>query len=110
MKVKWKSLSRVQLFVTPWIVASTLLCPWDLPGQNSGVGSYSLLQGIFPTQGLNLGLLHGRQILYFLRASLIAQLVKNLPAMQKTPVQFLSQEDPLEKGLATHSSILGLPL
>ena len=43
-------------------------------------------------------------------ASLIAQLVKNLPAMQKTLVQFLGQEDPLEKGKATHSSILGLPL
>ena len=44
------------------------------------------------------------------RASLIAQLVKNLPAMQETLVQFLGQEDPLEKGSATHSSILGLPL
>ena len=33
-----------------------------------------------------------------IRASLIAQLVKNLPAMQKTPVQFLGEEDPLEKG------------
>ena len=43
-------------------------------------------------------------------ASLIAQLVKNLPAMQETPVLFLGQEDPLEKGKATHSSILGLPL
>ena len=43
-------------------------------------------------------------------ASLIAQLVKNLPAMQETPVQFLGGEDPLEKGQATHSSILGLPL
>ena len=32
------------------------------------------------------------------RASLIAQLVKNLPAVQKTPVQFLGWEDPLEKG------------
>ena len=31
-------------------------------------------------------------------ASLIAQLVKNLPAMQETPVQFLGQEDPLERG------------
>ena len=39
-------------------------------------------------------------------ASLIAQLVKNLPAMQDTLVQFLSQEDPLEEGQATHSSIL----
>ena len=43
------------------------------------------------------------------RASLVAQLVKNLPAMQETPVQFLGQEDPLEKGQATYSSILGLP-
>ena len=45
-----------------------------------------------------------------LQYSLIAQLVKNPPAMQETPVQFLGQEDPLEKGEATHSSILGLPL
>ena len=43
-------------------------------------------------------------------ASLIAQLVKNSSAMQETPVQFLGQEDLLEKGWATHSSILGLPL
>ena len=42
------------------------------------------------------------------QASLIAQLVKNPPAMQETPVQVLGQEDPLEKGQATHSSILGL--
>ena len=36
----------------------------------------------------------------------MAQTVKNLPAMQETWVRFLSQEDPLEKGMATHSSIL----
>ena len=40
------------------------------------------------------------------RASLVAQLVKNLPAMQETPVQFLGREGPLEMGKATHSSIL----
>ena len=40
------------------------------------------------------------------RASLIAQLVKNLPAMQETLVRSLGWEDPLEKGMATHSSIL----
>ena len=40
------------------------------------------------------------------RASLVAQLVKNLPALQETPVRFLSWEDPLEQGKATHSSIL----
>ena len=43
-------------------------------------------------------------------ASLVAQLVKNLPAMQETWVQFLGWEDPLENRKATHSSILGLPL
>ena len=42
-------------------------------------------------------------------AALIAQLVKNPPVMQETLVRFLSQEDPLEKGLAINSSILGLP-
>ena len=41
-----------------------LYSPWSSPGQNTGVGSLSLLQGIFPTQGLNPGLLHCRQILY----------------------------------------------
>ena len=39
-------------------------------------------------------------------ASLVVQLVKNLPAMQETWVQSLGWEDPLEKGQATHSSIL----
>ena len=43
---------------------------------------------------------------FFIRASLIAQLVKNLPAMQKTWIRSLGWEDPLEKGKATHSSIL----
>ena len=40
------------------------------------------------------------------RASLVAQTVKNLPAMQEAWVQSLGQKDPLEKGMATHSSIL----
>ena len=44
--------------------------------------------------------------LYFHWVFLIVQLVKNPPAMQETPVQFLSWEDPLEKGMATDSSIL----
>ena len=38
--------------------------PWNSPGQNTGVGSLFLLQGIFPTQGSNPGLLHCGQILY----------------------------------------------
>ena len=43
-----------------------LLCPWDFPSQNTGVGCHFLLQGIFPTQRLNPGLLHCRQIFYCL--------------------------------------------
>ena len=45
----------------------------------------------------------------YLWASLVAQLVKNPPAMKETLVQFLGWEDSLEKGWATHSSILELP-
>ena len=41
--------------------------------------------------------------------SLVAQMVKNPPAVQETPVQFLGCEDPLKKGQATHFCILGLP-
>ena len=41
-----------------------LYSPWNSPGQNTGVGSLSLLRGIFPTQGLNPGLPHYKQILY----------------------------------------------
>ena len=41
-----------------------LLCPWDFPGKDTGVGCHFLLQGIFPTQGSNPGLLHCRRLLY----------------------------------------------
>ena len=51
---------------TSGLKPTSLLCPWDSPGKNTGVGGHSLLQGIFPTQGLNRGLLHCRQILYCL--------------------------------------------
>ena len=40
------------------------------------------------------------------RAALVVQTIKNLPAMQETQVQSLGQENPLEKGMATHSSFL----
>ena len=45
-------------------------------------------------------------MVFFTGASLVAQTVKNLPMMQKIWVQSLGREDPLEKGMATHSSIL----
>ena len=43
---------------------ASLLCPWNLPGKNTGVGCHFLLQRVFPTQILNLGLLHWQVILY----------------------------------------------
>ena len=63
-------------------------CSWGSQGKDTEVVCHSFLQW---------------------RASLVAQLVKNLPAMQETPVRFLGGEDMLEKGIATHSSVLGLP-
>ena len=71
-----------------------LLLPWNSLCKNVGVGCHSLLQRIFLTQGLNLGLL------------LVAQTVKNMPSMQKTQVLSWSWEDLLEKGMVTHSNIL----
>ena len=63
MVVVWL-LSRVRLFRHRGLEPAGLLCPWNSPGKNSGVGCHFLLQGIFLTQELNSGLLHGRQILY----------------------------------------------
>ena len=52
----------------------------------------------------------GLQYIYtYIWASLVTQLIKNPPAMQEIPIQFLGQEDSLEKGQATQYSILGLP-
>ena len=49
-------LRRIQLFAASWTV--WILCPWNFPGKNTGVGCHFLLQGIFPTQGSNQYLLH----------------------------------------------------
>ena len=59
---EWVSESRSVLSDSLW--PRGLYSPWDSPGQNTGVGSFSLLQGIFPTHGSNPGLPHCRQILY----------------------------------------------
>ena len=88
-----ESLICVGLLATPWTVACQLFCPWDFPGKNTGVGSHSLLQGIFLTQGSNLGLLHCRQILYHLshqgspkHSYAIPQ--KNVPAADRLQINF----------------------
>ena len=54
--------------MTPWTAPPRLLCPWDFPGKDTGVICHFFLQGIFPTQGSNPGLLHCRQILHRLNS------------------------------------------
>ena len=56
--LRWQSESEI------CSVMSNSAMPWNSPSQNTGVGSISLLQGIFPTQGSNPGLPHCRWILY----------------------------------------------
>ena len=58
VKVKVNSLSRVRLFATPWTVAYQTPQSMGFSGKNTRVGCRFLLQGIFPTQGLNPCLLH----------------------------------------------------
>ena len=60
-------LSCVWVFVTPWTVAHQAPQSMEFSSKNTGVSSYSHLQGIFPTQESKLGLPHCRQILYPLR-------------------------------------------
>ena len=59
--VRAKSLQSCPTLHDP--MTARLLCPWDSPGKNTGVGCHALLQGSFLTQELNQGLLHCRQIL-----------------------------------------------
>ena len=51
-----QSLSCVQFPAAPWLLPIRLLCPWNFPSKNTGAGCHFLLQGIFPTQELNLHL------------------------------------------------------
>ena len=60
-----------------------LLCPWNSLGKHTGVDCHSLLQGIFPTQGLNPGLLHCRQILHHWETREAPDLPESLPIHMK---------------------------
>ena len=64
-KLKIESSWKVSNYFQPHeLYPARLLCLWKSPGKNIALGSHFLLQGIFPTQGLNLSLLHCRQVLY----------------------------------------------
>ena len=62
--VAWPHVSESRSVESDSLRPHGLYSPWNSPGQNTGVSSFSLLQVIFPTQRLNLGLPHCRQFLY----------------------------------------------
>ena len=64
--VKWSRSVVSDSLRSHGLQPSKLLCPWDFPGNSTGVACHFLLQEIFPTQGLNPGLPHYRQTLYHL--------------------------------------------
>ena len=80
------------------LLPTRLLCPWDFPGKNTGVRCHSLLQGIFMTQGSNLGLLHCRQILYWLSFQgspweLFVLIYETTSKVRVVPVVFFCSQD-----------------
>ena len=84
-----------------------LICLWNSPSKNTGVGSHSLLQGIFPIQASNLGLLHCRQILFTERhgwsREAMGSAQRNFPS---TTGKFPMLPAPKEEGFAPESQRL----
>ena len=95
-EMHWQAVTRGGHLVLPFLPKGMPMC-----GGYSGLWSH-ILFFFFITIYLFLPVLCLRAA----RAFLVAQLVKNPPAMQETCVRFLGQEDPLEKEMATHSRIL----
>ena len=108
--VRWQE-KGLDAFISfnPLTQPDALLVTWFVWMVGSSAGKESTCNagdpGLIPGQGRSPGEGTGYPFQYFW-ASLVAQLVKNLPAMWETWVWSLGWEDPLEKGTATHSSIL----
>ena len=85
--LSFQSPSHVQLFATTWTVAARLLCSWDFPGKNTGVGCHFLLQGIFLTQGSNLCLLFDWQVLYHWTLGSLEAIHHQAKTLQSTHIQ-----------------------
>ena len=84
-----ESESEVRSVLSDSLQPHGLYSLWNSPDQNTGLGSHSLLQEIFPTQGLNPGLLHCRQILYCLNyqgSIIFLLLISNVTTLRKENV------------------------
>ena len=76
LKIQSESCSVMSDSTTPWTIHS----PWNSPGQNTGAGSHSLLQGVFPTQGSNPLKIPSMRIKSALKADSLPAEVDSLPA------------------------------
>ena len=99
-----KSLSRFQLFATPWTIAHQGLPSMEFSRQEYWSGLPFPFTKVMHKQFKKWDSI--KRCLRKFWASLVAQTVKRLSAMQETPVRSLSWEDPLEKAMAPHSSTL----
>ena len=111
---KWFSLDRASFFLGSWDKFYFIFCFFQFPSHPLDCGSFTsskpaMADGVF---SIIVSLWHNSPVpLLTLKnlpngASLVAQRIKHLPAMQETWVRSLGWEDPLEKEMATHSSIL----
>ena len=95
--VRWLELQQSMVRCSSWVKAALASgWSWNKHGLQGVIGAVVLISTSDPGEGSS----------YFLSFWLVAQMVKNPPAIKETQVQSLDQEDPLEKGMATHSSIL----
>ena len=101
------ALSRPTLWI-PWTVAHQVPLSMEFSGKNPRVGCHSLLQGIFPTQGSNPGLLHHRQLLYHLshQACMLSHLS---PVWLCVTLWTIYQQAPLSMGFSRQEHWSGLP-
>ena len=93
----WKTVSSSVMSDSLWphgLQPTRFFCPWNSPGKNTGVGCHGLLQGIFLTQGLNLGLLHCRQRPLCLWATREAHLLIGRGPLITFPHETLGPVDP----------------
>ena len=91
-----------------------LYSPWNSPGKKTGVGSLSFLQGIFPTQGLNPGLLHCRWILYQLSHKgsprILEWVLSHVSCVQLSVTPWtMALQAPLSMGFSRRKYWSGLP-
>ena len=100
--------SHKQLKYPFWSAGTAKQAPWTFSSYLQIYLASKITQTIlhFVSPAAELGKWRRHKTYKWFGLSLVAQMVKNLPAMQETQVQSLHQEDPLEKGMATHSSIL----